>query len=109
LLLLPRSELFACSRGSGTLTAKIPANPQPASEPGPPFSVWGRGVATTFRLQVAQPSVINLSQLSAIHITIDCIGYAAQGAGAISAVTLGPNARSARVSAPDPRIAAGSQ
>ncbi len=79
-LMLPRSELFACSRGSGTLTAKIPANPQSSAEPGPPFSFWGRGVATTFRLQVAQPSVIDVSQLSAIHLTIDCIGYAPQGA-----------------------------
>ena len=43
--LLPRSEVFACSPGTGPLTAKIPANPSPA-EPGPPFSFWGRGVAT---------------------------------------------------------------
>jgi hypothetical protein len=80
LLLLPRSELFAFSSGVGTLKAKIPANPSP-TEPGPPFSFWGRGVVTTFRLEVAQPTLIDLAQLSAMHVTIDCIGYAAQGTG----------------------------
>jgi hypothetical protein len=78
LLLLPRSELFAFSSGAGTLTARIPAVSSPA-EPGPPFSFWGRGVATTFRLETAQPTQMDLSQLTAIHVTIDCIGYAAQG------------------------------
>jgi hypothetical protein len=108
LLLLPRSELFACSPGVGTLKAKIPANPQSSSEPGPPFSFWGRGVATSFRLQVAQPSVIDLSQLSALNLTIDCIGYAAQGAGAITALrTLQPAVRSARVPPPQLGAAAG--
>jgi hypothetical protein len=77
--LLPRSELFACSPATGKLTASIPAHPQ---ESGPPFSFWGRGVAATFRLQMAQPSVSDLSHLSAIHLTLDCIGYAPQGAGA---------------------------
>jgi hypothetical protein len=85
LLLLPRSELFAFSSGVGTLKAKIPANPS-STEPGPPFSFWGRGVVTTFRLEVAQPTVIDLSQLSAMHVTIDCIGYAAQGTGGLLAV-----------------------
>lgn len=94
LLLLPRSELFAFRAGPGPLRAGIPANPQPASEPGPPFSFWGRGIATTFRLQVAQPSVMDLSQLSAIHVTIDCIGYAQQGAGSSAPVhALRPVAR----------------
>lgn len=86
MLLLPRSELFACSPGGSPLKARIPANPQNSSEPGPPFSFWGRGVATTFRLQVAQPAVIDLSQLTAIHINIDCIGYAPQGAGSSAPV-----------------------
>jgi prefoldin subunit 5 len=94
--LLPRSEVFACSPATGTLRAKIPAN-QSSSEPGPPFSFWGRGVATKFRLKVAQPSVADLSQLSAINLTIDCIGYATQGfAGAIKPVR--PEVRSARSS-----------
>jgi len=33
-LLLPRSELFACSPGGSPLKARIPANPQPSAEPG---------------------------------------------------------------------------
>jgi hypothetical protein len=108
LLLLPRSELFAVSRGAGTLTARIPANPQSSSEPGPPFSFWGRGVATTFRLQVAAPSPLDLSQLSAIHIVIDCIGYATQGAGGITARTaIAPAVRTARVALPQLSRSAG--
>ncbi|HTF45438.1 MAG TPA: hypothetical protein VK641_16150, partial [Terriglobales bacterium] len=109
LILLPRSELFACPPAVGTLKAKIPANPQSSSEPGPPFSFWGRGVATTFRLLVAQPSVIDLSQLSAIHLTVDCIGYAPRGAGALAAFRpLIPEVQSLRLSAPAVRAAAGS-
>ena len=107
LLLLPRSELFACSPGVGTLKAKIPANPQSPAEPGPPFSFWGRGVATRFGLQVAQPSVIDLSQLTAIHLTIDCIGYARQGSAGLTAIEpLRPEVRSARMS-PATRTAEG--
>lgn len=92
----------------GTLRAKIPATPQSNPEPGPPFSFWGRGVATTFRLQVAQPSVIDLSQLARINITVDCIGYAVQGGGAISAPReLRAEVRSIRSVAPVLRAAAG--
>lgn len=80
LVLLPRSELFAFSPGAGTLRAKIPANPSPA-EPGPPFSFWGRGVASTFALQLAQPSALDLGQLSRVQVIIDCVGYAPQGGG----------------------------
>ena len=79
--LRPRREVFAFSAGSGSLTAHIPANPQSNSEPGPPFSFWGRGVATEFRLQIAPPSAINLTQLTSIHVTLDCIGYSPQVAG----------------------------
>lgn len=42
-------------------------------------------MVTTFRLEVARPTLLDLSQLSAMHVTIDCIGYAAQG-------SLGPTA-----------------
>ncbi|MGC4049817.1 MAG: hypothetical protein QM757_09925 [Paludibaculum sp.] len=107
LILLPRSELFACSPAVGTLKSKIPANPQSPAEPGPPFSFWGRGVASTFRLQVAQPSVIDLSQLSAIHLTIDCIGYAVQGAGSSAPLhDLRPQVRAARAPSPERALAA---
>jgi len=99
LLLLPRSELFACSPGVSTLRAKIPANPQSPAEPGLPFSFWGRGVATRFGLQVAQPLVIDLSQLTAIQLTIDCIGYATQGSAGLTAIEpLRPEVRSTRMS-----------
>lgn len=94
--LLPRSEVFACSPGTGTLRAKIPAN-QSVTEPGPPFPFWGRGVATKFRLQVAKPTVIDLSQLSAINLTIDCIGYATQGFAESTVIKrLQPEVRTAR-------------
>jgi hypothetical protein len=102
--LRPRREVFAIRAGSGDLTASIPANPQSNSEPGPPFSFWGRGVATTFRLQIATPSAMDLSQLSAIHFAVDCIGYAPQIAGAtlriapeIQVITSDPVAEAALV------------
>jgi hypothetical protein len=82
--LLPRSEVFGFAPGAGTLTASIPANAPSGSEAGPPFSFWGRGVATSFRLRTAQPSPADDSQLSAIHLTTDCIGYARQGAGLVA-------------------------
>jgi hypothetical protein len=91
LLLLPRSELFACSPGVGRLKAKIPANPQSLAELGPPFSFWGRGVATRFHLQVARPSVIDLSQLTAIHLTIDCIRICDAGFGKIDCNRAAPS------------------
>jgi hypothetical protein len=91
--LLPRSELFACSPATGTLTASIPAHPQ-SPDGGPPFSFWGRGIATTFRMQMAQPPVADLSNLSAIRLLIDCVGYAPQGSGTL--VELQPEVRAFR-------------
>lgn len=85
--LRPRREVFAIGQGTGTLEASIPANPQSNSESGPPFSFWGRGIATTFRLQIAPPSAMDLSQLSSVHITVDCIGYSPQVAGAQFVIT----------------------
>ena len=85
--LRPRKEVFAVPAGSGTLSASIPANPQANSESGPPFSFWGRGVASTFRLETAVPSTIDLSQLSAIHVILDCIGYAPTTTGALLRIT----------------------
>jgi hypothetical protein len=85
--LRPRSEVFAFGIGSGTLTASIPAHPQSGSEPGPPFSFWGRGVLTTFTLRLASPAGLNLSALNAVHITVDCIAFAPQGGPALAPVT----------------------
>ncbi|HWB98951.1 MAG TPA: hypothetical protein VG672_19720, partial [Bryobacteraceae bacterium] len=86
--LRPRREVFGIQAGTGTLSASIPANPQSNSETGPPFSFWGRGVATTFQLQVAAPSVMDLSQLSAIHIAVYSIAFSPQSADAV--VTIHP-------------------
>jgi len=82
ILLRPRREVFAVAAGSGILKSSIPANPQSNAEPGPPFSFWGRGAATTFTLELAQPSPLDLSQLTAIHLTVDCIAFAPQAAAA---------------------------
>jgi hypothetical protein len=78
MLLRPRREVFAIAAGSGILRSSIPANPQSNSESGPPFSFWGRGTATTFTLELSQPSTLDLSQLTAIHVTVDCIAFAPQ-------------------------------
>jgi hypothetical protein len=79
--LRPRSDVLAFGAGDGTLTASLPAHPQSSAEKGPPFPFWGRGVASTFRLQVAQPSSLDLTRLGAIHVRLDCLGFAPQGAG----------------------------
>ena len=79
--LRPRSDVLAFGAGNGTLTATLPAHPQSSAEKGPPFPFWGRGVASTFRLQVAQPSAMDLTRLSAIHVKLDCLAFAPQGAG----------------------------
>jgi len=84
--LRPRSEVFAVGAATGRLTASIPAHPQSNSETGPPFSFWGRGVVTTFQLQIPPPSLMNLAQLSSIHITVDCIAFARHGAGTLPTV-----------------------
>ena len=84
--LRPRSEVFAFGLGDGTLKASIPAHPQSNSDAGPPFSFWGRGVVTTFHLEIAAPAVMDLAQLTAIHITVDCLAFARQGAGTLPAV-----------------------
>jgi hypothetical protein len=84
--LRPRSEVFAFGLGDGTLKANIPAHPQSNSEAGPPFSFWGRGVVTRFDLEMATPSVMDLTQLTSIHITLDCLAFARQGAVTLSAV-----------------------
>lgn len=80
--LRPRSDVLAFRAGNGTLAANLPAHAQSSAERGAPFPFWGRGVATTFRLQLAQPSQMDLSGLSAIHVRLDGLAFAPQGAGA---------------------------
>ena len=84
--LRPRSEVLAIAAATGTLSATVPANPQSNAESGPPFAFWGRGVVTTMRLQIAQPSPMDLGQLSSIEITLDCLAFARQGGGAVARV-----------------------
>jgi hypothetical protein len=86
--LRPRSDVLTFGAGDGTLTANLPAHPQSSAEKGPPFPFWGRGVASTLRLQVAQPSSLDLTRLSAIHVTLDCLAFAPQGAGTQPAVQI---------------------
>jgi hypothetical protein len=104
--LRPRREVFAVRAGTGKLTASIPANPQSNSETGPPFSFWGRGIATTFRLQIAPPSTMNLAALSAIHLTLDCIAFARQATAALTRTLRVEPAVLVTIEAPEVRAAA---
>jgi hypothetical protein len=90
--LFPHSEAFNLNAGQGRLNAAIPATPQSSSEPGPPFSFWGRGVIADWRLFPEPSSTgLDLSQLTAIRLSINCIGLAAQGSAAPSAPALEPH------------------
>jgi hypothetical protein len=73
------------------LSATIPENPQSSAEPGPPFSFWGRGVIADYRIY-PDPSVrgLELSKLTALKLSISCIGFARQGAPQSPAKVLKP-------------------
>jgi len=43
-------------------------------------------VVTTFQLQIPPASLMNLAQLSSIHITVDCFAFARHGAGTLPTV-----------------------
>jgi hypothetical protein len=79
--LFPHVEIFNCKASAGTLSATIPENPQSSVEPGPPFSFWGRGVIADYRIY-PDPSArgLDLSKLTALKLSISCIGFARQGA-----------------------------
>jgi hypothetical protein len=79
--LFPHVEIFNCKASAGTLSATIPENPQSSAEPGPPFSFWGRGVIADYRIY-PDPSArgLDLSKLTALKLSISCIGFARQGA-----------------------------
>jgi hypothetical protein len=78
--LFPHAETFNLNAGQGKLAAQIPAVPQSSSEPGPPFSFWGRGVIADWRIfPDASATALDLSQLTAVRLTINCIGLVAQG------------------------------
>ena len=104
--LFPHSETFNLNAGQGNLAASIPATPPSSSEPGPPFSFWGRGVIADWRI-FPDPSTtsLDLSHLTAIQLTINCIGLAVQGSAPSATIPvvrpvvtlLGPTASSATV------------
>jgi hypothetical protein len=90
--LFPHSETFNLHAGQDRLNAAIPATPQSPSEPGPPFSFWGRGVIADWRIfPDASATNLDLSQLTAIRMTFNCIGLASQGSTTPSTPALKPN------------------
>jgi hypothetical protein len=80
LTVFPHAETFSFGAGQNALKAMIPAQPQSPSEPGPPFSFWGRGVFADWRIFL-DPSAtkLDLTKLTALKLTIQCIGLSAQG------------------------------
>jgi hypothetical protein len=89
--LFPHSETLNLNAGQGRLRAAIPATPQSPSEPGPPFSFWGRGVIADWRIfPDASATSLDLSQLTAIRLTFNCIGLLSQGSAAPPTPVLQP-------------------
>jgi hypothetical protein len=89
--LFPHSESFNLNAGQGRLAAAIPATPQSPSEPGPPFSFWGRGIIADWRIfPDASATSLDLSRLSAIRLTFNCIGLLSQGSAAPPTPVLQP-------------------
>jgi hypothetical protein len=79
--LFPHVEAFNISAGTGALSAAIPAQPQSNVDPGPPFSFWGRGTLADWTLfPDASATALDLSGLTAVKLSIGCIGLVPQGA-----------------------------
>ena len=74
-------EAFNLTTGSDP-TAIIPAQPQNTTDPGPPFSFWGRGALADWTLSVdpSSAATLDLTGLSQVRFLIGCIGLVAQGA-----------------------------
>jgi hypothetical protein len=62
-------------------SAVIPAQPQTSTDPGPPFSFWGRGAPADWTLFIDQFSAgaLDLTGLSKVRLSIGCIGFVVQG------------------------------
>jgi len=89
--LFPHVEIFNLKAASGSLTAQIPEQPQSSADPGPPFSFWGRGVLADWYLYTdSSISSLDLSGLSAVKLTIGCIGLVAQGAATPAPIRVRP-------------------
>jgi hypothetical protein len=87
--LFPHLEVFNIAAGTNNVSGQIPAQPQSGAEPGPPFSFWGRGALADWSLFTdASSGPLNLSGLTAVRLTIGCIGLVAQGTPAPKALQL---------------------
>jgi hypothetical protein len=110
--LFPRVEVFNCKAATGKLSASIPEHPASSTEPGPPFSFWGRGVIADFRLfPDASAHGLDVSQLKALNLTIGCIGLVARGGAQPARATIRPAtrllpARKFKAAVADPALAA---
>jgi hypothetical protein len=92
--LFPRVEVFNCKAATGRLSASIPAHPVSTTEPGPPFSFWGRGVIADFRLfPDAAARGLDISQLKELNLTIGCIGLVARGGAQPARTAITPATR----------------
>ena len=86
-------EAFNFAAGSDP-SAVIPAEPQTAAEPGPPFSFWGRGALADWTLfPDASATALDLTALSEVQLSIGCIGTVAQGAITPPTIQISPTAR----------------
>ena len=78
--LFPHVEAFNLRAGTGVLRASIRAQPASSVDPGPPFSFWGRGALADWALFAdASATALDMSGLSAVKLSIGCIGLVPQG------------------------------
>ncbi len=97
-------EAFNLAPGSDP-SALIPAQPQTSTDPGPPFSFWGRGALADWTLFVDSSSTgaLDLTGLNEVRLSIGCIGLVVQGAVTPSTVQVTPAATEVPASARSPR------
>jgi hypothetical protein len=90
-MLFPHVETFNLQAATGSLTGQIPEQPPSGVNPGPPFSFWGRGALADWYLYTDSTiSSLDLSSLTAVKLTISCIGLVPQGAPTPSPMLLKP-------------------
>jgi hypothetical protein len=89
--LFPHVEAFNLKASTGVLRASIPAQPASNVDPGPPFSFWGRGALADWALFAdASATALDMSGLSAVKLSIGCIGLVPQGTVVPPVVELRP-------------------
>jgi hypothetical protein len=86
-------EAFNVAAGSDP-GAAIPAQPQTAAEPGPPFSFWGRGALADWALFVdpSAGAALDLTGLTELRLSIGCIGLVVQGTVTPATLQIAPSA-----------------